>query len=302
MKPVRFGICGYAMLGATLLAGVPAFAKRPIEDAVLKSPRPHESAGGAKIRVHYVSRHTLDPMGPGVSLKSLQQSVQQCVASTARGGKKSNPPTSWPEEAAYEARVDSYYARNRGIAYRHGVQFAINPIDCSLMELEISEATLYSSYGVCFIDLARKRYQGQCDFKAHEQAPVTVATIPSPGQQAADLAKMKADPQMAAMAAVLERVVATAPKPTGAIKTFDGARCEVITVDVPVKSTQCFLRGGSFAPSAQATESGASKILLEIEMPSAKEVADRVKLDTEVGASVFTPNLQGFTRPDGSDK
>ena len=304
MKPGRFRIFGCAVLGAALLAGTPAFAKRPIEDAVLKSPRPHESAGGAKIRVHYVSRHTLDPFGPGVSLKALQQSVQQCVASHARGGKQSNPPTSWPEEAAYEGRVDSYYARNRGIAYRHGVQFGLNPIDCSLMELEISEATLYSSYGICFINLKRKTYQGQCDLMAHERAPVTVVPPPqSPSQQAADLARMKANPQMAAMAAAMEGVLATAAKPTGAVKTFDGAKCDVIAGSVPNRSTQCFLRGGSFVPSAQATESGSSKILLEIDTPNGgKEVADRVKLDTEVGASVFTPDLQGFTRPDGSDK
>lgn len=304
MTSSRFYKCAVVLLGTALLAEAPAFAKRSIEDAVLKSARPHETAGGAKVRVHYVSRHIMDQAGPGVSLKALQQSVQRCVASQIKGGKKANPPTTWPEEAAYEGRVDSYYARNRGITYIRGVQFTVNPTDCSLIELEVSEATLRSSYGACQIDLVNKTYVGQCDMKAHEHASFTPMTpIPPANEKAAYLAKIKANPQTAAMAAAMEAALGNVPQPTGAIKAFDGAKCEVMTVSGPTKGTQCVLRGGSFVPSLQAIDSGMPGVLLEYNVSNVSvQVADRVKLDTEVGASVFTPNLQGFTKQDGGDQ
>lgn len=304
MTPFRFLTCACVLAGAALLAEQPAFARRPIEDAVLKSPRPHESAGGAKIRVHYVGRHVLDQFGPGASLKALQESVQRCVASQIRGGKKANPPTTWPEEAAYEGRIDSYYARNRGVTYIRGVQFAVNPTDCSLIELEISQATLQSSYGMCQIDLVNKTYQGQCDSKRHEQASVTpMAPLPSPDQQAAYLAKTRANPQTAAMAAAMEAAMGNVPRPTGTVKAFDGVKCDVMTVNGPSQGTQCVMRGGSFMPSLQAIESGMPGVLLEFNVPKVSiQVADRVKLDTDVGASLFTPDLKGFTKQDGDSK
>jgi hypothetical protein len=302
--PSRFHKCAVILLGTTLLSEAPAFAKRPIEDVVLNSPHPHESAGGAKVRVHYVSRHTLDPQGPGVTLKALQQSVQKCVAAVTKSGKKVNPPTAWPEEAVIESRIDSYYARNRSITYTHSVHFGVNPIDCSLSDSEYWTAVLESSYGTCDIDLVHKTYQGKCDSKAHEQAAVKVmAPTPPPGQQEADLAKMKANPQMAAMAASLQTVFGGAPRYTGGVKTFDGVKCDVVATTTPHKGTQCFMRSGSFVPSAQAVASGASNILLEMNVPNVgMQVADRVKPNTDVGASVFTPYLSGFTKQEGDDE
>jgi len=304
MMSPRFQACTITLLGAALLAEAPAFARRPIEDDVFKSSQPHETAGGERVRVHYVRRHSLDPQGPGVSLKTLQQSVQKCVASATKNGRKVNPPTTWPDEAMVETRTDGYYARNRGITYTRSVYFGVNQVDCSLTDTESWTAVLESSYGMCQINLLQKTYQGKCDPKKHEQAPVTVMVPPPPpSQQAADLAKMKANPQMAAMAAVLESTLAKAPKPTGAIKTFDGVKCDVMTVNVPHKGTQCIMRGGSFVPSAQAIASGTPNLLLEMNVPNADvEIPDRVKQDIDVGAYVFTPFMKGFTKQEGDDE
>lgn len=117
-------------------------------------------------------------------------------------------------------------------------------------------------------------------------------------------ARMKANPQMAPMVAMLEGMLANAPKPTGAVKTFDGVKCDVLTVSSPHKGTQCIMRStGSFVPSAKAIESGTPNILLEMNAPNFDvEVADRVKLDMDVGASVFTPYRKGFTRLEGGDE
>lgn len=298
MKSRRYLTCATFLLGATLLVDMPALARLPIEDAIFKAPMPHEQfRGGDKIKVHYVSRHRLDPIGKGETLKSLRQQVQKCVASTTAGGRKVNPPTTWPEEAMLEMRFDSYYAFNRGITYEHGVQFGVHPVDCSLLEVEVSTAVLQSSYGMCHIDLLNKFYKGECDPKAHERAQVTpLAPTPPPGQQEADLARMKSNPKLAAMAAAMEAAQAVVPKPTGAVKAFDGVKCDVMAVNAPVKGTLCVMRGGSFVPSIQAVETGLPGVLLETNLPKVGVVVtDRVKLDAEVGAAVFTPYLKGFT-------
>jgi hypothetical protein len=305
MKCFRNSPCAPLLLGAILLlADTPAFARRPIEDVIFKAPMPHEQGGGGgdKIKVHYVSRHTLDRIGKGETVKLLQQEVQKCVASPAKKGAKLNPPKSWPDESTDEIRTDSYYTLNRGITYQHGVHYGVNYVDCSLVEMESSTALLTSSYGRCEIDLLKKTYQGECDPKGHEQAKVTpLPPMPSAAQQKADFAKMKANPATAAMAAAMQGAMAMADKPTGVFKTFDGVKCEVVAINAALKGTKCVMRGGSFVPPAEAEETGPG-VTLELNLPNVgAHVADRVKLDAFVSASVFTPHLKGFQQRDGGE-
>lgn len=293
----------FALLGAALLAAAPAQARRPVEDKIFMAPMPHEQAGGPKVKAHYVSRHARDPQGPGASLQALRQTVQECVPKVIRSKRKPNPPTAWPDEAQAEARFDTYYAANRTITYEHSVHFAVNHADCSLVEAEIWSATLQSSRGICQINLLNKTYQGQCDAKAHEQAAVLpLPPTPSLDQQQKDLARMRENPQTAAMAAAMQAVLPMASRPTGAVKTIAGVKCDVMTAGGPTPGTKCVVRGGSFVPATQASETGAREILLEVDIPKAvSSVADRVKLDGEVGAAVFAPHLNGFTRADEGD-
>jgi len=274
------------------LAAPWASATRPIEDTIFKASMPHEQlTSGTKVRVHYVSRRVVGAMGLRDTVPVLQKQVRECVASLQREHRPVNPPTAWPEDSMHENRTDSYYAKNRGITYEHGVYFSVNQADCSLLELESRTARLQSTKGVCEIDLIKKTAHGVCDAKGHADAAYMAPVAPDPTFIAE---RIKTNPGLAALAA-LGGNAPLVPKPTGASKTIDGVKCEVTVGGGPFAGTLCFMRGGSFVPSAMAVDSG--EIIMDGDLGQHGLITGRrAKLDALVSDAVFTPYLgQGFS-------
>jgi len=69
-----------------------------------------------------------------------------------------------------EMRIDSYDAHNRGISYEHGVQFTVNPIDCSLSEMEIRCRPLPN----------RRRTSPNCEVKTVDGVKCKVMVVSAP--------------------------------------------------------------------------------------------------------------------------
>jgi len=277
-----------------LLAASAASATRPIEDTIFKASMPHEQlTTGTKVPVHYVSRRVVGAPGMRDNVPALQQLVRACVAALQRDHRPVNPPTSWPEDSMQESRTDSYYAKNRGITYRHGVFFSVNQADCSLRELESRTATLQSTKGVCEIDLLRKTAHGVCDAHGHADAAYMAPRTPDPAFIAG---RTKSNPALAALAS-LGGPAGLVPQTTGASKTVDGVKCEVMASGGPFAGTACYLRGGAFVPSEMAVETGGGFVMLDGDLGKfGLATARRAKVDALVSDAVFTPYLgQGFT-------
>ncbi|MRX10296.1 hypothetical protein GJ697_20905 [Pseudoduganella sp. FT25W] len=273
-------------------------AATPAEQGMSSAPMPHAllAAPGAPVKVHLVSLrgYLIGQPDNAARLAMLHAEVEDCVRRNNAAGAASKPPRAWPEHVDSQ-RHDVYSAVNRTIHYTSALTYGVNQLDCSLTETHLSRASLFSSRGICDIDLLKKTAHGACD--AAGQAS---AKPPSrrPGLTAEQIAAIERDaagnPAKAAMAAAIR---ANPPSGTGEHKTILGIECDVWKSPLNPEGTVCLSRGGSFPAS---TAPGAAQSAMALEEDSAtsgiKLLATTAQLDTLVNGAVFTPYLSGGFR------
>lgn len=247
-------------------------AATPAEQEMSSAPMPHAllAAPGAPVKVHLVSLRgsLIGQPDNAARLAMLHAEVEDCVRRNNAAGAASKPPRAWPEHVDSQ-RHDVYSAVNRTIHYTSALTYGVNQLDCSLTETHLSRASLFSSRGICDIDLLKKTAHGACD---------------AAGQASAK----------AAMAAAIR---ANPPSGTGEHKTILGIECDVWQSPLNPDGTVCLSRGGTFPAS---TAPGAAHSAMALEEDSAtsgiKLLATTAQLDTLVNGAVFTPYLSGGFR------
>lgn len=265
-----------------------------------KAPMPHESLAshGAMVKVHLVSGlgYLLGraPNDDASALARMHAEVADCVRYHNERGLPSNPPRKWPDHGNSN-RTDTYSAINRTISYTSSLAYTTNVSDCSLIEVRIVTAHLYSSLGTCDIDLRAKTAHGACDAtgQASARAP-TGQPRPTMAQIAAVERNAAANPALAALVAAMR---AHPPTGTGERKTILGLECEVHPNPFDPDGTVCVTRGGSFASLDAGGAPNLSGMALEMtSVVGIKMLATKAKLDTLVDGAVFTPYLAGGFR------
>lgn len=277
------------------LIALSAEATTEAEDKIRKMPMPHEALGtsGPMVKVHRARLDGYLEGKPGNAdrLVQLQAQVQACLQMGKAGGAPVNPPRAWPD-FIYSQRTDEYSSANRSIRYSAGLLYAVNPVDCSLLEVQRVVAKLSSSNGSCDIDLLKKTARGVCDATAHADAlPPVRTSVSTLGDVEAAQKKAPNNPALTALARAMR------PHPPGGMgvrKTILGIECEVWKNSFDPEGTVCRSRGGSFVAAHVAGEQTDSSIALEMtSVAGIKMQAVDAKLDTLVNAAVFAPYLAG---------
>lgn len=286
-------LCACAMSSAS-------HATTEAEEDREKAPMPHESLSshGAMVKVHLVSGlgYLLGraPNDDASALSRMHAEVADCIRYHHEHGLPSNPPRKWPDHGN-SSRKDTYSAINRTISYTSSLAYATNQSDCSLIEVKIITAHLYSSLGTCDVDLREKTAHGACD--ATGQATARAPARQSPPSQAQIAAVERNATANPAMAALIAATRAHPPTGTGERKTILGLECEVHANPFDPDGTACMARGGSFASLDAGGAQNLSGMALEMtSIAGIKMLATKAKLDTLVNGAVFTPYLAGGFR------
>lgn len=285
-----------AVASGMALHGVAAHATTAYETSVLKANPAHVVyGGGATVKVHRarLEGYFEGKQGNAAALAALKKDVQACMKSLADSGVKLNPPDAWPDHVTF-VREEQYATATRKITYSSGATHAVDMRDCSLLAKPYGRALLVSSRGVCQIDLAAKKADGECAPDGHADAPAPAA---APVQPPADVLKrLAANPAFAAAMPQMRKSAAMAPV-RGAQRTVAGVRCNSWTQGIDgdgAASTSCYAIGGSFLPLRAVDKDGFGGLLLESGTPEGFQLkAVEARLDTEVGGAVFVPYMRG---------
>lgn len=284
---------GGLLLACAVLAWPHANATTESETAMIHAPSPHEKLGVGRetVKVHWVRLHGYvdGKTGHAALLDELKAQVQSCVRAPLSG--QSRPPRVWPDYVE-STQSDTYDAANRTITYTTTLMYAVNPSDCSLMEVRGAVARLASTKGFCEIDFAHKTAHGVCDARVHADAPAVVHV--GPRAPATGGPTIAASAQAQAVAAMEKAMKQFGPVKTGEHKTIAGIECDVQTN--PLFGTTCVSHGGSFA--SWRAGPGAAGASMDLELTNVAGVnarAVKAQLDATVNAAVFAPYLaDGF--------
>ena len=288
----------WTLLLCVCMHSQPAQATTDAENQINKAAMPHQMLGayGGMVKVHLTSLRGYLEGQPdnATSLARMQAEVSDCVRDHQKGGPPPRPPRAWPEYVI-SGRTDTYSAVNRTISYSSGLAYAVNPADCSLIEVRNNRANLSSAKGICQIDLIEKTAHGACDAAAQADArPPARTSVATEAQIAAAERNAASHPAQAALAAAMRK---HSPAGTGRRKTILGLECEVWPSPLDPDGTVCLSRGGSFIASHAA--SGQTQSSMELEMTSKvgiKMHATVATLDAMVDAAVFAPYQAGGFR------
>jgi hypothetical protein len=274
-------------------------ASTQAEEDMTRAPMPHAQLGaqGTPVKVHLVSLqgYLVGRPDNAARLAMLHAEVEDCVRRNSAAGMPSNPPRAWPDHIDSQ-RSDVYSAINRTIHYTSALTYGVNQRDCSLIETRLSGASLFSSQGICDIDLLKKTAHGACDATGQASAR---PPIRRPGLSAGQIAAIQRDaasnPSMAALA---EAIRTNPPSGTGERKTILGIECEARKSPLNPDGTVCLSRGGTFPASTSPSTTQQSAMTLEEDSATSgfKLQATSAKLDTLVNGAVFTPYLAGGFR------
>lgn len=158
----------------------------------------------------------------------------------------------------------------------------------------MSSATLASAGRICKIDLLKKIATGDCERDGHANAPPGPRMTTSMDQL---IKQMERNPAMAGVAAQMRAQQALAAQRTGEKRVVMGAGCDVWRHKVPTIATPtmfCLSNGGSFIPAIAMEVGGMGGLVLEEDNPNGWRLhAVDVKIDTQVGNSVFAPYAGG---------
>jgi hypothetical protein len=294
---------GCLLLVLTCLGWTPARATTQAEASRAQAPMPHErmGAGGHTEKVHWtrMNGYLEGTQGHAAMLEEFKAEVQRCVQLTQEAGRPAKPPKLWPDYLT-STQQDTYASVNRTIRYATTISYAMNVIDCSLIEVKSSTATLTSTKGMCNIDLDNRKAQGFCDRLAHADAPVMLRS----GAIASDSPELATKVRNPALLAALRMAIRLGPVKTGERKTIAGLECDVWN-GVLGGGTACISRGGSFIASHAAPGLSGSSMELEMVNPVGMNMhAIRAQLDATVNSAVFAPYLAaGFEVTDfGANK
>jgi hypothetical protein len=295
MTHMNISSCATAAVASALaLHGIAAHATTAYETSVLKANPAHVAyGGGAAVKVHRarLEGYFEGKEGNAAALTALKKDVQACMKSLADSGAKLNPPGAWPDHVTF-VREEQYATATRKITYSSGATHAVDMRDCSLLAKPYAKALLVSSRGVCQIDLAAKKANGECGPGGHADAPAA-----TPVQPPADVLKrLAANPAFAAAMPQMRNAAAMAPV-RGAQRMVAGVRCNSWTEGpdgAGAGSTSCYAIGGSFLPLRAVDKDGFGGLLLESTAPQGFQLkAVEARLDTEVGDAVFVPYMRG---------
>lgn len=295
MTHMNISSCATAAVASALaLHGIAAHATTAYETSVLKANAAHVAyGGGAAVKVHRarLEGYFEGKEGNAAALAALKKDVQACMKSLADSGAKLNPPGAWPDHVTF-VREEQYATATRKITYSSGATHAVDMRDCSLLAKPYAKALLVSSRGVCQIDLAAKKANGECGPGGHADAPAA-----APVQPPADVLKrLAANPAFAAAMPQMRNAAAMAPV-RGAQRMVAGVRCNSWTQGpdgAGAGSTSCYAIGGSFLPLRAVDKHGFGGLLLESTAPQGFQLkAVEARLDTEVGDAVFVPYMRG---------
>jgi len=256
-----------------------------LEDQVAAAPMPHTTLGGKTIKVHYV-RLSNQMADHEAMAKNMRQLQALCAAGRRAAGLAVAARLESPS-LAHGLLRDMYWSPNRHVIYERRDAYHVAE-DCGLVEHEVLKAELWSAAGTCYFNLSEGTKKGECDLARHAAAPAVAGPLRDGGFDA-KMAKLAADPRMAAIVAQARKISGNS-RPTGATRTLLGIECEVWTSDLTPGATICRARGGSFAPSAAAGNDAQAGILLEVDNPGKqKSEAVEARLDADVSAAIFNP-------------
>lgn len=285
-----------------------ADASTALEDNVNKAAMPHKRLGNGmpRTKVHFVrlQGHLESTEANEARLMELKRQVNSCAARMRSNGMPSKEPSAWPDYAV-SLREDVYMGPNRTIRYSHGIAYALDSRDCSLLESATAQAQLVSARGVCQIDLASKTARGVCDMTGHADAPKAASSNADSERDAAQIEKLRRGRQAAALAIALRAMADQTRTGTGVMKLVLGIRCEIWNQPPQLEGggTFCVASGGSFPASPGSHHGGQTGLILESRAPHSYNLtAVEARLDADVSASIFMPYLNAGYAISGARK
>jgi len=293
-RPNRADAMLVTLIALVSLVWLPANATTAGEAALRNSPPPHQKPGTGRgsVKADWVRLQgwVEGKTGHVAMLDELKAQVQRCVEAPLGG--KSRPPRFWPDYVESIQR-DTYDAANRRITYSTTLVYAVNPADCSLMEIRGAIARLESAIGQCDIDFIHKTARGYCGDGAGSNAPLARRTQAPVGVPAGRVGAVHATSREA-LAAMDNAMKQFGPTKTGERKTIAGIDCDVETNGL--FGTTCIWRGDTLA--GRQNGSGVRSANMELEVTNVGGVSAHAVLaqaNAMVDAAVFAPHrADGF--------
>lgn len=275
-------------LGLTFLIFITsqAGAETAIEHGLLAEKSPHLNlpVTGKSVRVHWV--HQVQQLGDDTinadRLKALKDSVQACITTHDGSGQLIAKVSAWPDLVS-RVRLDVYMASNRVVTYAHGVSYALNAMNCGLIESESKRVTVRSSVGICTVDLMAKVASGNCVVEGHQAAPAIQSV------DAGHTGLPAGSPALAML-----------PRPTGEVHRVGTQLCDVAINPLdPDQGTQCYARGGAFHGHGNRIHPQGSALVVEATSKRGLTLkAVDVALDLTVPDQILTPQRLPGIRTD----
>lgn len=268
--------CRDASLVITLIAcGHMVFASTPLEREISAEPPPHKrglAAAGPRISAHWV-RQVAYLNGASVRAEQMRQakaSVDACITTHRAHGLPVQLIEQWPDELQ-RYTFDIYTTPSLYVSYSRSSSYAVNAVDCSLLEFETSNVSIRSSAGFCDIDRIQGISSGDCDMARHRAAP------PDTHPELRQPRPPKGLPGVAYA--------------TGETKNIAGAMCDVVTDPLAPGGTQCYARSSSFNGfGGVAFHKQGTPLSLEARSDGGViSTAEQIQFDLSVADSVLLP-------------
>lgn len=271
--------CRDACLMIVLLACAHStFSGTPLERAISSELPPHQqgaAGASARMKAHWV-RQVAYLNGASVRAEQMREaraSVDSCITMQRAHGLPVKPIEQWPDELQ-QYRFDVYTTPSLYVSYSRSSSYAVNALDCSLLEFETSQVVIKSAAGFCEIDRIQGLVSGDCDMARHRSAP------PDMHPELRQPRPPKGLPGVAYA--------------TGETRTIAGAICDVVTDPLaPTGGTQCYARSNSFNGfGGVAFHKHGTPLSLEARSDGGiVSSAEKVQFDLPVAESVLLPPL-----------
>lgn len=264
-----------------------AFTAAPYADAAW-----HEQHSGSGVLVHYV-RLTGHAGNNTAERKILMDGQAACVgrAEWMGGSARLISPDELPK-IAKPIDDELYYSENRVLWIKQGKTYDFDYKTCELVTVPHHILELRSSVGKCETDLIKKEARGQCDERAHAQAP---AARFAAGYHANEpnLGLDKVPPQfrtqsVATVEQLKPSIAALALRATGATRTIAGHRCQVYRAKA-FDEERCVAKPASpFAIPAAGLNGGIAGLVLEVRGHIINVAAQEVILNLSASQDIFS--------------
>lgn len=259
-----------------------------MERQISSESSPHKGlrAEGPAVAAHWA--RYIEQVGNQASNEKRLNQLRRGVADCARSNRESGLPVvevkQWPSRVS-SVRTDVYVAFDRVATYSHGVAYALDAQNCSLVEQESLMATVRSLQGVCKVDLLAKLATSTCaNTRQAARRPMPSAMAPRPGSS------------LSTMPSPL------APHVTGERRTIAGHTCDVASNPLdPDQGTRCYARGGMFpGHGPHVVDDGTALVIESVSKEGFVFKADEASFDMAAPAGIFSPHERAGIRIEGA--